>query len=94
MGKVNLSVIVTGKVQGVWFRKSTADMAGELGLCGWVRNLATGEVEATLEGEREAVEKMVKWLHQGPPLARVEKVETSERETQGLLPPFSQRPTR
>ena len=65
---------VTGKVQGVFFRQSTVEMAQGLGLHGWVRNLADGSVEAMFEGEREAVGQAVAWSRQGPPRARVDDV--------------------
>ncbi|MGB8215716.1 MAG: acylphosphatase [Candidatus Methanoperedens sp.] len=68
-------VFVSGKVQGVFFRSSTKNMADELGLSGWVRNLQDGRVEAVFEGEEEKVEKMVEWCRKGPEYARVTGVE-------------------
>ena len=64
-------VQVAGKVQGVFFRQSTVEMAQGLGLCGWVRNRADGRVEALFEGERPAVEQAIAWCRQGPPRASV-----------------------
>ena len=55
-------VLVSGKVQGVFFRSSTKNMAEELGLSGWVRNLADGRVEALFEGKKEVVETMIEWI--------------------------------
>lgn len=72
--------IIHGKVQGVWFRAWTADMARELGLTGWVRNLPDGGVEAVAQGDRQALERFVERLHDGPPLARVTRVDTAWRE--------------
>jgi acylphosphatase len=72
--------IIHGKVQGVWFRAWTADMARELGLGGWVRNLADGGVEAVAQGDRQTLERFVERLHDGPPLARVTRVDTAWRE--------------
>ncbi|MBL8165936.1 MAG: acylphosphatase [Anaerolineae bacterium] len=66
-----LHAIVRGRVQGVSFRQSTYDVARRLGLVGEVHNLYDGSVEVTAEGEREALEKLLEWLHQGPPAARV-----------------------
>ncbi len=66
---------IYGRVQGVFFRSTMRDVARELGVRGWVRNLPDGSVEAVVEGEREKVEKIVEWAHQGPPLARVQRVE-------------------
>ena len=65
---------VTGRVQGVFYRQSTLEMAQGLGLCGWVRNLPDGSVEALFEGERALVEQAVAWCRQGPPRAAVSSV--------------------
>ena len=65
---------VSGKVQGVWYRASTVEEARRLGLTGWVRNLPDGRVEIVAEGPREALEKLVAWCHEGPPLAVVDEV--------------------
>ena len=65
-------VRVTGRVQGVFFRQSTVEMARPLGVSGWVRNLPDGSVEALFEGERALVERAVAWCRQGPPRARVD----------------------
>jgi acylphosphatase len=67
-------VWVTGRVQGVWFRASTHARALELGLDGWVRNLPDGRVEAVAQGAPDAVQAWVKWVHRGPPHARVDQV--------------------
>lgn len=63
--------IVTGKVQGVWFRASTRDEALRLGLAGHAHNLADGSVEVLAVGDAEAIAALEHWLHSGPPLARV-----------------------
>ena len=62
---------VSGRVQGVWFRASTQHEAKKLGLTGWVRNLADGNVEALVCGDEVAVKKLEAWLHHGPKLAKV-----------------------
>lgn len=67
-------MVISGRVQGVWYRASTRRAAGDLGVTGWVRNLADGRVEAVAEGERPALEELVRWAWQGPPEARVEAV--------------------
>jgi len=64
-------VVVRGRVQGVWFRQSTADEATTLGLSGWVRNREDGSVEAVFEGDRTAVERALDYVGTGPPHARV-----------------------
>jgi acylphosphatase len=69
---VRARVIVAGRVQGVWFRANTLGEAQRLGLGGWVRNLAGGEVEAAFEGPRGDVEEAVAWCRRGPPSARVD----------------------
>jgi len=68
-------IYVRGRVQGVFFRATMRDVAEELGVSGWVRNLPDGRVEAVAEGPCEAVKKLIEWAHRGPPLARVERVD-------------------
>jgi acylphosphatase len=84
-GGVRRRVVVDGLVQGVGFRASCARRATDAGLGGWVRNLPDGRVEAVFEGPAWAVEAMVDWCRQGPPLARVTRVtladEPAVRET-------------
>ena len=80
---VRAHVIVSGRVQGVYFRASTADQARTLGLSGWVRN-AGDDVEAVFEGPRRAVERAIEWCHAGPPRAAVERVEVTWAEPEGL----------
>ncbi len=75
MTKIRAYVRVYGRVQGVFFRAYTREKADELGVTGYVRNLPDGSVEAVIEGDREKVDKLIEWMHQGPPLARVDKVE-------------------
>jgi acylphosphatase len=70
--------VVSGRVQGVWFRESTRQRAEELGLRGYVRNLPDGRVEVALAGERAAVAAALDFLRDGPPLARVDQVEIEE----------------
>lgn len=70
--------IVTGRVQGVFFRAWTKQQADALGLAGWVRNCTDGSVEAHLEGDEAAVEELIDRLHRGPPAAEVQRVEVSE----------------
>jgi len=79
MADRRLHAIVKGRVQGVFFRASTRDEARRLCLAGWVRNLADGSVETEFQGEKEAVNRMLNWLHGGPPSARVDAVEWQER---------------
>ncbi len=74
---------VRGRVQGVWFRASLKKEADQLGLCGWVKNCDDGAVETFAEGPRENLEALVAWCHKGPPLARVDQVETEWTEPAG-----------
>jgi acylphosphatase len=77
-------LIVTGRVQGVGFRWHARERARELGLAGWIRNLADGRVEAWIEGEPVSVGQMRAWLEHGPPGARVERVEARSVLAEGL----------
>jgi len=75
MQKVCRRFKVSGRVQGVWYRKTTQAQAESLELSGWAVNLADGGVEVCLCGSDEAVAKVAAWLHQGPAAARVTQVE-------------------
>ncbi len=77
-------VRATGRVQGVWFRAWTRQQAQALKVSGWVRNCVDGSVEAHVEGESEAVEQMIERMRSGPPHARVDDLQVSEAEGQGL----------
>lgn len=89
MAAALVHLVVSGRVQGVFFRQSTADTARRLGLRGWVRNLPDGRVEAEAEGDRAAVEALVEWCRHGPPAARVDDLEVEWREARGGLGPFA-----
>lgn len=77
-------VIVTGRVQGVFFRAATRDAALDLGLDGWVRNLPDGSVEAVFEGSRDLVERAAEWCRGGPPHAAVDRVDLTWEAPEGL----------
>ncbi len=81
-------VRVYGRVQGVFFRANTVERARELGLKGYVRNMPDGSVEAVIEGEKEKVDKLISWMHVGPPLARVDRVEVEYQEYRGEFTDF------
>lgn len=72
-----VKVVITGRVQGVGFRASCQRQAVTLGLTGWVHNRWDGAVEALFEGPAEAVDAMIAWCHQGPPMAYVTGVEVT-----------------
>lgn len=79
MGARAVRVLVTGRVQGVFFRQSTADRARSAGLAGWVRNLPDGRVEAVLQGLPDAVGDVLAWIRAGgPPAAVVDAVEVED----------------
>lgn len=71
-----LHAIVRGHVQGVSFRYETLRKAFEIGVTGWVRNRPDGSVEVTAEGERAQLQRLLDFLHRGPPAARVSDVQT------------------
>lgn len=73
-------VTVLGRVQGVGFRWATGARATDLGITGYVRNLPDGSVEVEAQGSPEQVDAMLEWLRAGPPFARVEGMDVSERE--------------
>jgi len=71
-----LRLLISGRVQGVWFRESMKREADRLGVTGWVGNLSDGRVEALICGNTEAIQAMRLWADKGSPLARVAGVET------------------
>ena len=77
-------VIVHGRVQGVFFRDTTRRKAQSRAVAGWVRNNPDGSVEAVFEGDPDAVEDMVRFAHEGPRGASVERVDVVEEEPEGL----------
>ncbi len=77
-------VVVHGRVQGVFFRGSTVERAREVGVNGWVRNRSDGTVEAVFEGSAAQVEEMLRFCREGPPWARVDRVEEFEEEPESI----------
>ena len=77
-------VIVSGHVQGVFFRDSCRRAAREHGVTGWVRNRPDGTVEAVFEGEPPAVDAMVAWAGRGPRLAHVHRIDVEEEPPENL----------
>ena len=83
--QISHSVVVHGRVQGVFFRDSLRGYAEEHGVAGWVRNNSDGTVEAVLEGPEAAVERVLEFIRTGgPPAARVQQVEVEEQSPAGL----------
>ena len=83
-----MRVIISGRVQGVFFRAYTMETAAALKLNGWVRNLHDGSVEAVFEGEDANVQKMLEWCKKGPPHATVKKVDAAEEPYTGEFRDF------
>jgi acylphosphatase len=79
---------VTGRVQGVYFRGATQERMKELGVRGWVRNLADGRVEALLEGDDESLKRALEFLDHGPRGALVSDVEVKESADSAPLAGF------
>jgi acylphosphatase len=82
--RIRRRVTVNGRVQGVFFRDSARERAQAHGVAGWVRNCRDGSVEAVLEGEPAAVERVVRFFETGPPRARVEDLEIEAERPEGL----------
>ncbi len=76
-------VVVTGRVQGVFFRDSCREEAQSAGVEGWVRNTPDGTVEAWFEGRADAVERLVEWCRSGPRRADVDGVDVHEEDPTG-----------
>ena len=74
----SMKCIVSGHVQGVWYRASTKKEADALGITGWARNLDNGDVEVVACGSSEHLNRLYNWLKQGPRLAQVERVSREE----------------
>jgi acylphosphatase len=89
MEKVRAHVIVEGRVQGVFFRHHTQEMAYKLGVNGWVKNRRDGSVEALFEGDKKNVDQIIQWCHRGPSEARVMNVRTTWENYTGEFDDFS-----
>jgi acylphosphatase len=76
-------LIVSGRVQGVFYRDTCRSTARSAGVAGFARNLPDGRVEVIVEGEHDAVDKVVEWCRRGTPGSTVEAVEVSEEEPVG-----------
>jgi acylphosphatase len=85
---VRAHIIITGIVQGVFFRVETQRAALKYGVKGWVRNKRDGSVEAVLEGEKGAVDSLIAWCRQGPPRASVAHIDVQWQEYGGEFSDF------
>jgi acylphosphatase len=91
--KVRAHVLVSGRVQGVFFRVETRYEAMKRNVAGWVRNTSGSRVEAIFEGEREDVEQLIDFCRRGPPSARVAKIDVQWEEYRGEFKDFKIRRT-
>ena len=78
-------MVVHGFVQGVFFRDTTRRVARQHGVSGWVRNRRDGAVEAVFEGDEDAVAQLIRFAHDGPRGARVDRVEIYEEQPEGTI---------
>lgn len=87
--KIRVRVFITGKVQGVYFRQNTKQMATRHKVAGWVRNLDDGSVEAVFEGDEVNVSEVIEWCHVGPPKAQVDDVHVKFEKYTGEFADFN-----
>lgn len=85
---VRAHVLVSGRVQGVFFRSETGYEARKRGINGWVRNLPDGRVEALFEGEEKNVKEIIEFCRRGPPGARVRNVDVTWEDHRGEFKNF------
>lgn len=91
MTNVRAHVLISGHVQGVFYRSSTQRQANICGVKGWVRNLPDGRVEALLEGDQAAIERLIAWCRIGPDNAYVTDVDVRYDAFRGEFTGFSVR---
>ena len=84
-------LIISGRVQGVFYRATCEEVAKSYGLKGWVRNLPTGEVEVLAQGEKNKIEELISWCKKGPSGANVSTVKVEWSEVKEIFNSFSVR---
>lgn len=89
MSEAHAHIVITGLVQGVWYRAFTERTARAVGLKGWVRNLPDGSVEAVMEGARAAIDAAILECRKGPPSSRVDNVDIRWEEPRGEFDSFN-----
>ena len=87
-GNVRVHAIISGRVQGVFYRLETQNAANRIGVNGWVRNLPDGTVEAVFEGEKGRVKDIIAWCQKGPRNARVDQVKVDYQDYAGEFGDF------
>jgi acylphosphatase len=85
---IRAELVITGRVQGVFYRGSAQDEAERLGLTGEIANLPDGSVDAVVEGPKAQLEAFIAWCRRGPPSARVEEVRVKWAEAKGEFRSF------
>ena len=75
---IQIKLVITGRVQGVFFRAETKKTADRLGINGYVKNLSDGSVEAVIKGDPASVSQMIEWCRTGPAISKVQSVKTEE----------------
>ena len=91
MVEESVHILVTGKVQGVFFRQATKVIAIKNHVTGWVKNLESGQVEILLEGEDQNVNSIVEWCHNGPANSRVDEIKIEQQKFSGQYSNFEVR---
>lgn len=86
---VRAHVVISGRVQGVFFRMETLEEARKTGVSGWVKNKQNGTVEAVFEGKKALVDSVIQWCRQGPPVSRVDNVDIEWEPYTGKFTGFS-----
>jgi len=89
MENARAHLIISGRVQGVFYRAFTEDVAHSLGLKGWVKNRGDGNVEAIFEGKKEDIESAIRSCYKGPPAARVNNIDVKWEIFKGEFDAFS-----
>ena len=80
MKQQRVHILVSGNVQGFFFRQALKVVAKKNNVLGWVRNLKDGRVEAVLEGDSKSINSVIEWIHIGPANSRVDDIEVSNEE--------------
>ena len=89
MEKVRARAVIEGRVQGVFFRYHTQEVAHQLGLKGWVKNRRDGRVEAVFEGDKDKVDQIIQWCRRGPSEASVTNVHLNWEDYTGEFEDFA-----
>jgi acylphosphatase len=87
--KARTRVLISGRVQGVFFRMETKRFADQIGVTGWVRNRADGKVEAVFEGDESLLSQAVSWCKKGPPRSNVAGLDIFEEKYSGEFTSFT-----